>query len=97
MSAYMVAQIRVNDPDEYAHYLAGFLPVFERHGGELLVTSKNEAELLEGEWAYPGTVIMRFPSIEHARNWYSDPDYKALAAHRDRSADTNLILVQGVD
>ncbi len=53
MSAYMVAQIEVNDPDEYQKYLAGFLPIFERYGGQLLVTSNIETEVTEGEWAYP--------------------------------------------
>jgi uncharacterized protein (DUF1330 family) len=37
MSAYVLAQIQIDDPDEYQNYLAGFMPIFERHGGELLV------------------------------------------------------------
>ena len=47
MSAYMIAQIDVTDPEEYAKYLAGFLPIFERYGGQLLVTSRCETEVLE--------------------------------------------------
>jgi uncharacterized protein (DUF1330 family) len=93
----MVAQIQINDPDEYNKYLAGFIPIFERYGGELLVTSKFETEVLEGEWAYPRTVIMKFPSIERAHNWHNDPDYQALAEHRKRSAQANLVLIQGID
>jgi uncharacterized protein (DUF1330 family) len=37
MSAYVLAQIQIDDPDEYQNYLAEFMPIFERHGGELLV------------------------------------------------------------
>ncbi|MCP4330654.1 MAG: DUF1330 domain-containing protein [Alphaproteobacteria bacterium] len=48
MSAYMIAQVRVNDPDQYKKYLAGFAPNFERHGGQLLVTSSFETEMIEG-------------------------------------------------
>ena len=66
MSAYMIAQIEITDPDEYQNYLAGFMPIFERYGGELLATSKNETVVIEGEWAYSGTVIMKFPSVEQA-------------------------------
>ena len=97
MSAYMVAQIKVDDAEEYAKYLAGFMPIFERHGGELLVTSKFETTVLEGEWSYPGTVIMKFPSLAHAHRWHDDPDYKALAEHRRRSAHTNLVLIEGMN
>ena len=32
MTAYVLAQLRIDDPDEYQNYLAGFMPIFERHG-----------------------------------------------------------------
>jgi len=96
MSAYVIAQIEIKDGGEYQKYLAGFMPIFERHGGELLATSKNKTTVIEGEWAYPGTVIMKFPSPDHAREWYSDPDYKELAEHRHRSAMANLVIVEGI-
>ncbi|MEM7170944.1 MAG: DUF1330 domain-containing protein [Pseudomonadota bacterium] len=96
MSAFMIAQIRINDPDAYQGYLAGFMPIFERHGGELMATSRGATEVLEGTWAYPRTVIMKFPDLERARAWYNDPDYQALAEHRHRSAQANLVLVEGL-
>ncbi len=96
MSAYMIAQIEVNDSDEYSKYLSGFMPIFERYGGELLATSKCKTEVLEGQWAYPSTVIMKFPSREHARSWHVDPEYKKLVEHRLRSAQANLVLVDGM-
>ena len=96
MSAYMVGQLQINDPEEYHPYLDGFLPSFQRHGGELLATSRQVTEVIEGEWAYPRTVIMRFPSVEHARRWHADPEYQALAEHRKRAAYTNLVLVEGL-
>ena len=96
MSAYMVAQIDIHDPDGYQAYLAGFMPIFERYGGELLATSKGETEVIEGAWAHPRTVIMKFPSLDHARRWHADPDYQALAEHRHRSARANLVLVEGI-
>lgn len=96
MSAYVVAQIQINDPDEYQNYLAGFMPVFKRHGGELLATPKNQTVVVEGTWAYPNTVIMKFPSMAAAQAWGNDPDYKALAEYRNRSADSNLVIVEGI-
>lgn len=96
MSAYMVAQLQIDDTDEYQNYLAGFMPIFEKHGGELLATSKNQTTVIEGIWSYPSTVIMKFPSVEAAQAWCNDPDYKLLAEHRHRSAQTNLVLVEGI-
>ena len=96
MSAYIIAQIQIDDPDEYQKYLAGFLPIFERYEGELLVTSRNETKIIEGEWAYPNTVVMKYPSLDAAQNWLNDPEYRALMDHRHRSAKTNLVMVEGI-
>ena len=97
MSAYVIGQLRINDPDAYQAYLDGFMPSFSRHGGELLATSKQETHVLEGEWAHPRTVLMRFPNIEAARAWHSDPEYQALARIRHQTADTNLVVLTGLD
>ena len=40
---------------------------------------------------------MKFPSLEHAHAWHDDPDYQAIAQHRWRSSNANLVLVDGVD
>ncbi|MEX0301465.1 MAG: DUF1330 domain-containing protein [Leisingera sp.] len=95
MPAYMIAQIEIHDPEEYQNYLKGFMPVFERYGGRLLVTSAQEPQVIEGNWELPRAVVMEFPDADQARNWISDPDYQKLAQHRHNSARTNLILVEG--
>ena len=80
---------------EGAIYLDGFLPSVERHGGELLATSSQSTEVLEGDWALPRTVMMRFPTVADARSWYNEPEYRQLAEIRHRTADTNLALIEG--
>lgn len=97
MSAYVIAQIKWEDPASRDQYVAAFYPVFERHGGTLLAATDDLTEILEGTWQLPGTVIMRFPSTDHARAWLSDPDYQAAAQIRHCSALTNLVLVEGRD
>ena len=96
MSVYVVGQLNIHTPEEYEAYLSGFMPIFERYKGELLATSKQTTEVLEGSWAMPRTVLMRFSSAEVARSWYNDPDYQRLAEIRLRNADTNLVIVHGI-
>lgn len=96
MSAYVIGQLKINNRDAYQAYLDGFQPSFERHGGELLATSAQETEVLEGSWSLPRTVLMRFPSVDAAKAWYHDPDYQALANIRQANADTNLVIVEGL-
>lgn len=96
MSAYVIGQLKINDPGKYQDYLAGFMPSFERHGGELLATSSHETTILEGDWALPRTVIMKFPSVEAANAWHKDPEYRELSKIRHETADANLVIVQGI-
>lgn len=95
MPAYMFAQIEIHDPEEYQNYLKGFMPIFDRYNGRLLVTSAQEPQVLEGKWDLPRVVVMEFPNADLARSWLSDPEYEELAHHRHQSARTNLVLVEG--
>ena len=96
MSAYVIAQLEVHDMAGFEKYLAGFMPIFERHGGKLVGLSPK-AEVIEGEWAMPRTVIMRFPTAEDARRWHDDPAYQALAEHRHRASRANIVMIDGLD
>ena len=96
MAAYVVGQLEIFDKGRYQSYLAGFMPIFERHGGELLATTSGETTVVEGEWGFPRTVVMKFPGRSEAEAWLADPEYKELAEHRYSSARCNLAIVDGV-
>jgi uncharacterized protein (DUF1330 family) len=95
MSVYIIAQIDIHDRTEYAQYEAGFLDVFGRHQGELLVVSENPV-VVEGEWPYTRTVVIRFSSEEEARRWYESPEYQKVAQHRFQASRANAIMVEGL-
>lgn len=63
-----IGQIKIHNRKAYHEYLDGFMPSFVRHVGELLVTSKQDTQVLEGSWALPRTVLMQFPSAEKAKD-----------------------------
>lgn len=93
MSVLIVAQIQIHDRGQYEKYQEGFLDVFARHAGELLVVSEDPV-VVEGEWPYTRTVVLRFPSAEQARAWYESPEYQKIAQHRFAGATTNAVLVE---
>jgi uncharacterized protein (DUF1330 family) len=97
MSAYVIAQIKWNDQEQYKKYIEAFYPLLESHGGTVLVATEDQTEVIEGSWSLPGTVVMRFPSVDHARAWMADPDYPAVAGIRHGAAETNLVLAEGRD
>jgi uncharacterized protein (DUF1330 family) len=94
MAAYVIAQIKIDEPEGYKEYLEGFMPIFESYGGRVVATSRD-TDVVEGAWVFPRTVIMEFPSMGDARAWLDDPEYQALARIRHRTARTNMVLVEG--
>lgn len=42
-----------------------------------------------------GVVILEFPTMEDARNWYYSPEYQAAAVHRNRGATYRSFILQG--
>jgi uncharacterized protein (DUF1330 family) len=93
MAVYLIAQIQINDRDEYGKYEAGFLEIFSKYPGEILVVSED-AVILEGDWPYTRTVVLRFPSAEDAQSWYESDEYQALAQHRLRASTANIVMTE---
>lgn len=93
MSCYIIAQIKVNDRDAYRKYEEGFDAIFEKYKGMVVLVDEDPV-ILEGEWPFTRTVVLRFPSEEEARRWYESPEYRQLAAHRLRASQANIVLVR---
>ena len=68
-------------------------PSVEKYGGRFLVRG-GSTEILEGEWS-PALVVIEFPTVEKARQWYSSDEYRPALEIRQRSADNELLIVEG--
>ena len=90
---YMIANITIEDADEYRKYEKGFFPILKKHGGEF-VTFDDSMEHFEGTTPLQGrVVIFAFPSEQAAKDWYADPDYQAISEFR--RADTKHLPAIG--
>jgi len=52
-------------------------------------------ETLEGEWQPKRLVIIEFESAARAKQWWSSEEYREAKAIRQRTAHTNLLIVEG--
>ena len=96
MSSYFIAQINIHDTEEYKKYLQRYDEVFVQHKGRVLVVDDN-LTVLEGEWPYRRTVIIRFPNNNELRRWYDSAEYQELAKYRRRASEANIVAVEGHD
>ncbi len=97
VSVFIVANLIVKDRDEYHKYEKGFFPLLKKHGGSF-VTYDDEHETLEGIAPRTGRmVIFSFPTEEHARQWWADPEYQTLSQHRRAGCEMQFVtLVRGL-
>ena len=94
MSAYLIVDITIHDPDRYQDYVRQ-VPVFiEKHKGSYLVRG-GEVEVKEGGWRPQRVIVLEFPDTRHASAFLEDPEYQAVAAIRHAAATTNAVLVEG--
>jgi uncharacterized protein (DUF1330 family) len=93
MTAYVIAEVDVTDPEAYKAYQALTPASIARHGGRFIVRG-GSTEALEG--APPKRIVVaEFASMEAARRWYHSRDYGEARAIRETAAKTRLFFVDG--
>jgi uncharacterized protein (DUF1330 family) len=96
MTHYFVAQIKIHDQDEYNKYLDKFDDIFSKYKGEYLAIDESPS-LLEGNWNYTKSVLIKFNSKEEFEDWYYSEDYQKILKHRLNAAKCDTILLEGLD
>lgn len=96
MTAYAIAIIRsTRFGDDIRRYLERIDATLAPFGGHYLLHGGSNT-VLEG--ADPGQLVMiGFPSMQHAHEWYASDVYAAIRALRTDNTEGDLILLQGVE
>jgi uncharacterized protein (DUF1330 family) len=92
---YIIGHITVNDPEAYREYIERDTPILQGLGGRFIIRG-GASEILEGT-AHQRHVVIEFPSFAAAKAAYEDPAYQEVAEIRRRTADSTIILVEGVE
>ena len=94
MAAYVIVDIEVTDPVRYETYKPPAAASVAAFDGRYLVRG-GKVETLEGEWPCGRFVILEFPSMERAREWWGSEVYRPLKELRQATTRTRMILVEG--
>ena len=94
MVAYLLVDIEVTDPGPYEDYRRQVPPSVEKYGGKYLVRG-GELETLEGDWIPKRLVVLEFPSLEKAKQWYDSEEYRPLKELRAKATNSKMVLVEG--
>jgi uncharacterized protein (DUF1330 family) len=97
VAAWVISEVEVLDDERAARYRELAQDSIARYGGRYLA-SGAVPEALEGRW--PGErrlVIVEFPSMQRAREWYASPEYAAALAVRQGALARRLLLVESLE
>ena len=91
---YWIARVDVRDAEHYKDYVAASKIAFDKYGAKFLARG-GEHEKAEGA-GRGRNVIIEFESLKVAHDCYHSPEYQRAAAIRQKVADGEIVLVEGV-
>jgi uncharacterized protein (DUF1330 family) len=95
MSAYVIVEFTVKDPDVYREKYAGNAgKTAKEYGAEILANSNWE--ILDGAPMLSTGVVVQFPDHETALRWYNSPEYQQLIEVRSIAMDVRSSLLDGL-
>ena len=94
-AGYVIAQLKVTNPEKYKEYVEKVPEVIKKYGGEYLARG-GDHQVVEGEDNFPRIVIIKFPSYEKALEWYHSDEYKPVKEIRLANAVGSNIIMKGI-
>ena len=95
MSAYVVLDVEILDPQAYEDYKALAPASIAAFGGSYLARG-GRTEVLEGTHTPNRIVILRFDTVERVKQWLESAQYRPAKEIRHRAARTSMIVIEGL-
>lgn len=94
MTAYCFFDVReVLDPAILEAYTRKVLDTVKHYQGRYRVMG-GTCDVIEGEWQPAFPVLIEFPNLSLARNWYYSEEYKELKALRLAGSRCDAVLME---
>jgi len=95
MSAFIIADTKIENPEEYENYKVQAKQIAEKFGG-IYRARGGELDILEDDlWHPTRIVIIEFPDMEKARAFANSDEYKPVAKIRQANAKCTLFILDG--
>ena len=95
MSAYVIVETDITDPERYEQYKAASPTAIAAGGGRFLVRG-GELVVLEGDWQPARLVMLEFEDLAAAKRWYESELYQEARKLREGAAHLRMVAMQGV-
>lgn len=96
MASYVIAKIKVTDWDKYNEYMKVTPGIIAKFGGRFIARG-GETVTLEGPEEKWRVVMVEFPDLDKAKEFYHSPEYSAARKIREGAALAQFVAVSGVE
>lgn len=96
MAAYMIVDTKLTDRNKYEEYKSLAKPVVESFGGEYLARGGSLYVDQNELWSPTRLVVVKFPSMEHAKKFLNSDIYKPIKELRLNASKATLTVVDGL-
>ncbi len=95
MSAFLIVDTKIENPDKYEEYKKLARPIAEKFGGVYLARG-GELDVRETDlWTPTRVVIIEFPDMDSARAFFDSAEYAPVKPLRRDNASCTLFIVEG--
>ena len=96
MPAYVIVRVEVTDQDKYNEYLKAGPGTLARYGGKFIARNGEKATL-EGPDETRRLIILEFPSLAKAEEWYNSKEYQDAKKLRADASIGSMVAIEGVE
>jgi len=94
MAAYVIVEVSIHDPIKYEEYKKLTPAAIAAFNGKFLVRG-GKTTTLEGDWQPERIVVLEFPTVDRANEWWNSELYTKAKDIRQEAAKTKMIIVEG--
>ena len=95
MSAFIIVDTKLSNPEAYEEYKRLARPIAEKHGGNYRARG-GTLDIIETDlWTPTRIVVIEFPDMKSARAFVDDEEYAPVQKIRHANAQCTLFIVDG--
>ena len=94
MKGYMFGLLYMESWEWYEEYFPATANLIKEHGG-IYLASGVKPDVREGKEEPSAYVLLEFPDLISAQNWYEDPRYKPLVDLRNSGRRSDIFIFPG--
>jgi len=95
MAAYVIVEVDIHNHEAYEGYKLLTPASIAAYDGRFIVRG-GKTELLEGEEEPKRIVVLEFPTVERAKEWWNSEEYAPAKKIRQANSSTRMFVVEGM-